>query len=45
MSAEQANKIIIEGKGVHFDPVLVDLFESLADKFAEIAENNRGAPV
>jgi putative two-component system response regulator len=45
MSTEQANKIIVEGKGVHFDPVLADLFESLADKFAEIAENNRGAPV
>jgi putative two-component system response regulator len=41
MSAEQANKIIIEGKGVHFDPLLVDIFESLKDKFEEAAENTR----
>ncbi|AEF84555.1 response regulator [Treponema primitia ZAS-2] len=42
MSTEQANSIIMEGRGVHFDPVLVDLFGSLKDKFAEVAEKNRG---
>jgi len=29
---EQALNIIIEGKGSHFDPDLVDLFISISDK-------------
>jgi putative two-component system response regulator len=29
----QAVKIILEGRGTHFDPVLVDVFEQVADKF------------
>ncbi|MDR3325284.1 MAG: response regulator [Spirochaetaceae bacterium] len=37
MSTDEAKKIIVDGKGTHFDPVLVDIFETLADKFAEIA--------
>jgi putative two-component system response regulator len=44
MSAEQANSIILEGRGAHFDPVLIDLFESLKNEFAEVAEKNRGGP-
>jgi putative two-component system response regulator len=35
-SHEKAASIIIEGKGTHFDPALVDLFESVADKFREV---------
>ncbi|GHU04512.1 two-component system response regulator [Betaproteobacteria bacterium] len=30
---EDAVRIIIEGKGTHFDPVLVDVFELVADQF------------
>jgi putative two-component system response regulator len=37
MSTDEAKKIIIDGKGRHFDPVLVDLFEKEADAFARIA--------
>jgi putative two-component system response regulator len=37
MSIAEAEKIIIAGKGSHFDPVLVDLFERLTDEFARIA--------
>jgi putative two-component system response regulator len=39
MSAAQAEQIILEGRGAHFDPVLVDAFKELAPKFAEIAES------
>jgi putative two-component system response regulator len=36
-SHEEAVKIIVEGKGTHFDPQLVEVFLSAADKFGEIA--------
>jgi putative two-component system response regulator len=32
-SHEQAVTIIMEGKGTHFDPVLTDVFEQVADQF------------
>jgi putative two-component system response regulator len=32
-SHEEAVQIIIEGRGTHFDPVLVDVFERVADRF------------
>jgi putative two-component system response regulator len=32
-SHEEAVRIILEGRGTHFDPILVDIFESVADKF------------
>jgi putative two-component system response regulator len=35
---EEAAAIIAQGKGTHFDPVLVDLFISVADKFQVIAK-------
>ena len=35
---EKAVAIILEGKGSHFDPDMVDAFEVIADKFKEIAE-------
>jgi len=35
---EEACKTIIEGSGTHFDPILVDVFEHVSDKFKEIAE-------
>jgi putative two-component system response regulator len=33
---DEAVKIIKEGRGTHFDPVLVDVFEQVSDKFALI---------
>jgi putative two-component system response regulator len=36
---ETANKIILEGRGTHFDPLLVDVFSKTIDKFAEVAKN------
>jgi len=35
---EVAEQIIIEGRGTHFDPILVDTFIKIKDKFKEIAE-------
>jgi len=32
-SHEDAVQIILKEKGIHFDPVLVDVFEQVADKF------------
>ena len=37
-SHEQAVKIIIEGKGTHFDPTLVSLFEECAEMFRQTEE-------
>ena len=36
-SHEDSVRIIIEGRGSHFDPVLVDVFTDVADQFREIA--------
>ena len=33
---EQANSIITEGRGTHFDPQLVDVFRAVSHQFAEI---------
>jgi len=38
---EQSEQIIIEGSGKHFDPILVDAFIELKDKFREIADRIR----
>jgi putative two-component system response regulator len=38
INTDEAGKIIIAGKGTHFDPVLIDLFETMADEFAQIAK-------
>ncbi|MCL2791195.1 MAG: response regulator [Desulfobulbus sp.] len=35
---EQASKIIEEGAGTHFDPILVDVYLSVASEFAQIVE-------
>jgi putative two-component system response regulator len=35
---DEAAEIISQGKGTHFDPVLVDVFISVADKFRNISE-------
>jgi putative two-component system response regulator len=39
VTAAEAERIIVEGRGTHFDPVLVDIFQSVAGSFADIAEN------
>jgi putative two-component system response regulator len=51
-STEEAARTIESGRGAHFDPVLVDVFQKVADRFAEIArscaeqseENEAAAP-
>ncbi|NLK45793.1 MAG: response regulator [Treponema sp.] len=35
MTHEEATAVIIAGSGTHFDPVLIDVFKSVADKFQE----------
>ncbi|MDR0854725.1 MAG: response regulator [Clostridiales Family XIII bacterium] len=37
-STEVAKKIILEGKGTHFDPSLIDVFEKVSDKFEAVAK-------
>ena len=36
---DEANKIIDEGKGKHFDPILVDVYHGVAEEFARIAKS------
>lgn len=43
MSTEDAKRIMLEGKGSHFDPVLAELFDSLSDEFARIAKTCNAA--
>jgi putative two-component system response regulator len=33
MSADEARNVILAGKGTHFDPLLVDIFERIFDEF------------
>ena len=35
---DEAKKIIEDGSGTHFDPVLVEVFNGVADEFAEVAQ-------
>jgi putative two-component system response regulator len=44
LSAPEAERIILEGREKHFDPVLVDLFQELAPQFALIAEHCNTSP-
>ena len=39
---EEACKIIEEGAGAHFDPILVDVFRNVKDKFEAIALETQG---
>jgi putative two-component system response regulator len=36
-SPDETAAMIIAGRGAHFDPVLVDVFQNVADQFAEIS--------
>ncbi|WP_162063098.1 two-component system response regulator [Vibrio taketomensis] len=40
-SHEKATAIIVEGKGSHFDPILVDVFLANAERFEKIANRYR----
>jgi putative two-component system response regulator len=40
LSVQEAEAIIEAGRGIHFDPVLVDVFRLVADSFAKIAESH-----
>jgi putative two-component system response regulator len=45
-SAEESARIIIEGSGIHFDPMLVNVFKKITDKFAAIAKDyNDDCPI
>ncbi|MBF0227859.1 MAG: two-component system response regulator [Desulfobacterales bacterium] len=37
MSHEKALTIMVEGKGTHFDPIMIDAFIEIADEFKKIA--------
>jgi putative two-component system response regulator len=39
MTTDEAKTIIVNGRGTHFDPILVDVFEELANQFAAIADS------
>jgi putative two-component system response regulator len=39
-SHEEAHKIIEDGAGKHFDPVLVDVYRAVADEFARIVQES-----
>jgi putative two-component system response regulator len=36
LSGEEARKVVSKGRGTDFDPDIVDVFESISDKLAEI---------
>jgi putative two-component system response regulator len=40
-SPEHAASVIRDGRGVQFDPMLVDIFDKVSDKFAQIALSNQ----
>ncbi len=42
-SHEKAVGIILEGRGIHFDPDMVDAFEAVAEQFRDIASRFRDA--
>jgi putative two-component system response regulator len=41
MSHEEATSIMVEGKGTHFDPVLIEAFLTVEPDFRKIAANNQ----
>ena len=40
MDHKEAMKILVEGRGTHFDPILVDTVVNINEKFAKISQNN-----
>jgi putative two-component system response regulator len=40
---EEASKIIVEGRGTQFDPELIDVYISVADKFDEMVQKIKNA--
>jgi putative two-component system response regulator len=43
-SHDSASRIILAGKGTHFDPILVEVFEELSDQFAASAYSTLHPP-
>ncbi len=43
-AAEEAEKIIVESSGTHFDPILVDVFQKIKNVFAYIADCSHEYP-
>jgi putative two-component system response regulator len=41
LTHEQAARIIVDGRGTQFDPELIDLFLSVADKFDQLVQKNK----
>ncbi|WP_077037379.1 two-component system response regulator [Pelomonas sp. KK5] len=39
MAHETAVRIMVEGRGTHFDPEVIDAFEQIADRFREISQH------
>ena len=39
LSHSESVQIIIEGRGSHFDPDVIDAFINISDKFKEIAQS------
>jgi putative two-component system response regulator len=44
LSPAESKKIILEGRGTHFDPALTDLFDKLSGEFAAVAERCNRVP-
>lgn len=44
-SAEEAREVILDERGRHFDPVIVDAFLEAFDRFADIQAESLGEPV
>jgi putative two-component system response regulator len=37
MTLDEATKVILDGRGTHFDPAVVDAFMACRERFAEVA--------
>jgi adenylate cyclase len=44
LSADGAEKIIVKGRGTHFDPAVVDAFTQVAPLFREVSDEPEDAP-
>jgi putative two-component system response regulator len=44
LSVAEAKKIIEAGRGKHFEPILIDVFHKVSDRFAEIVKRHESKP-
>jgi len=40
LRTDEASKIILNGRDKHFDPSLIDVFEKVSDRFADVVRNS-----